>query len=522
MVFLALALPSAAGAAGYMNAGYMNAGYMNAGYMNAGYMNAGYMNAGYMNAGYMNGGSIGGFNLGPMMTAQGQPIDNVVVTKDYLVGSANVWEFDHFGPNWAPVNAWHYRTIEKDEFLNATFEATINDADTDQLAGYVTVKITAIKTIAGADGTTHYQHVVKWKDAQTGALTPLCGCENANPNCTAPVPATFTQGMWNYTQGTIDGGKRISGSASLLTVACAGGAISKCTSDQATTSPLTPSYSGSVSVPAYSWSHKGSWIVYPGEKITVKLSNVTGDPNLYVRWNNQATASTYSCRPNLGEAVTETCTLTVPSSAYLAYISVYGEHSTTSSATLTVSASNAAPRGLGYYGYGSTMLCTYNYMTGTSSCNTSPTTRIQSCTRMVTADYCGDGTPHTVTGRPIEVYDNFTPVVNDPDPDSTAYYFESEWTTTGANSIGTCRVDDMDLSAADPAACPVYNGTQHQIAHYTMVYNNYGQPIGCAANQQNSGVYTNRAGYLYNYNDGTFYPRQLRVSGYTMMPIVLR
>jgi hypothetical protein len=513
VVLIALALPAVAAADGYQNAGYMNAGYMNAGYMNAGYMNAGYMNAGYMNAGYMNGGSIGGFTLGKMTTAQGQPIDNVVVTKDYLVGSAWVWEFDHFTSMFQPVYAWHYRTVEKDDFLNATFDATINDNSTDDLAGYVTAKITAIKTISGDDGTTHYQHVVKWKDAQTGALTPLCGCENNNPTCTAPIPATLVQGSWNYTQGTIDGGKKVSNDPNLFTVACAGGAISKCASDKATTSPLTPSYSGSVSPAAGTWLHKGAWIVYPGEKITVKLTNVSGDPDLYVRWNNTPTGSTYNCRPYAGSNTTETCTLTVPNSAYYAYISIYGYSA--SSATLTVTATNATPRGMGYKPYGTVSCYYFNGL----HCTTSPTTEHQACTRMVTADYCGDGTPHTVTGRPIEVYDYYSPTVNTVGPDPDAYYFESEWTPSGANSIGTCRVDDMDLSAADPGECPIYGAYQHQVAHYIMIYNQYGQEIGCAADQSNSGVYTDRSGYLYNYNTGTYYPRTLtRATYFTWNP----
>ena len=498
---IALGLPTVAAADSYSNSGYLNSGYLNSGYLNSGYLNSGYLNSGYLNSGYLNGGSMGGVNLGKMMTSQGQPIDNVVVTKDYLVGYANVWEFDHFS-GFTAVNAWHYRQIEKDEFLNATFEATVNDASTDQLAGAITLKITAIKTITADDGSTRYQHIIKWKDAQTGELTPACGCENNNPNCTAPIPATLTQGMWNYTSGTIDGGKKISNDANLVTVACAAGAISKCSSDKATQSPLTPGYSGSISQGAWTWLHKGAWIVYPGEKITVKLTNVTGNPDLYVRWNDQATGSTYNCRPSLGTGYSETCTLTVPSTAYYAYISTYAYSAST--ATLTVTASNATPRGMGYKGYG---LTTCYMLNGTFRCNTSPSYEVQSCTRMVTADYCGDGTSHTITGRPIEVYDNFSPTVNEISASPTADYFEAEWTPNGANSIGTCRVNDMDLSDADPEQCPVYGNYQHQIAHYTAIYDANGNEIGCAANQSNSGVYTDRDGYLYNMNTGTYYPR---------------
>jgi len=498
---MGLALPSVAAADSYTNAGYLNAGYLNAGYLNAGYLNAGYLNAGYLNAGYLNGGSLGGVTLGKMTTAQGQPIDSVVVTKDYLSGSAWVWEFDHITSGQI-YYAWHYRALGPTEFLNATFDATVNDSSTDTLAGAITLKITEIKTIAGEDGTTHYQHVIKWKDAQSGTLTPLCGCENNNPTCTAPVPATLTQGQWNYQIGAADGGRKISNDPNLLTVACAGGAISKCSSDKNTFSPLTPYYSGTVAPAAATWVNKGAWIVYPNEQITVRLTGVTGDPDLYVRWNDQPNASSWNCRPYAGANTAETCTLTVPSYAYYAYISVYGYAA--ASATLTVTSTNATPRGMDYVPYGS-MNC-FILLGGGMHCNTSPATENQSCTRMVTADYCGDGTPHTVTGRPIEVYDYFSPTVNDLSPDPVADMFESEWTPDGANSIGTCRVNDLDLSAANPQQCPVYNGTQHQVAHYIMINTPYGT-TACAADQSNSGVYTDRSGYLYNYNTGTYYPR---------------
>jgi hypothetical protein len=49
----------------------------------------------------------------------------------------------------------------------------------------------------------------------------------------------------------------------------------------------------------------------------------------------------------------------------------------------------------------------------------------------------------------------------------------------------------------------MYNGSQHQVAHYIMMPNG----LGCAADQSYSGVYTDRAGYLYNDNTGTYYPR---------------
>ena len=51
----------------------------------------------------------------------------------------------------------------------------------------------------------------------------------------------------------------------------------------------------------------------------------------------------------------------------------------------------------------------------------------QACTRMLRADYCGDGTPHTVDGTLINIYDGIG-IQRDTDD----WAFEAEWTTTGA------------------------------------------------------------------------------------------
>lgn len=449
-VVAALLVPNAAAAEDFKNAGYLNAGYLNAGYLNAGYLNAGYLNAGYLNAGYLNGGDIGGYSLAKMKTAQNQTINNVQVVRDHLVGEA--WVQSERG-------LWSYQELEGIEFLNATFQITVNDASTDQLSGYLTAKITDIITKT-VDGVTVYQHVVKYQDAQSMAWKPACGCENNNPSCTKPIPATLQQGLWNYTSGTIDGGKKISNDPNLVTLACGQAAISKCAADQAWKSPLTPYYYGSISG-SWTWIHKGAWIVYPGETITVKLTNVSGDPDLYVRWNDQATATLYNCRKTEGAGVSETCTMTVPNSAYYAYISTYAYGA--SSATLTVSATNAAPRGLGYKPYSNGML-SCSYVNGYFHCDTSPSSQHQACTRMVTADYCGDGTSHTVSGTAIDVFDFYNPIKNVQEESSVAEYKEAEWTAAGASWLLKCRWDELDLSDADPYQCPVYdnNGTPFQ------------------------------------------------------------
>ena len=59
----------------------------------------------------------------------------------------------------------------------------------------------------------------------------------------------------------------------------------------------------------------------------------------------------------------------------------------------------------------------------------------QACTRMMRADYCGDGTPHTVDGTPVNFYDDIT-IRNDNLP----WDFEAEWDEEGALCASTARI----------------------------------------------------------------------------------
>jgi hypothetical protein len=60
----------------------------------------------------------------------------------------------------------------------------------------------------------------------------------------------------------------------------------------------------------------------------------------------------------------------------------------------------------------------------------------QACTRMARADYCGDGTPWTVEGTAIDVYDDLTPPVESP---TTDWKLEAEWTPEGAFCVDDIR-----------------------------------------------------------------------------------
>jgi len=75
----------------------------------------------------------------------------------------------------------------------------------------------------------------------------------------------------------------------------------------------------------------------------------------------------------------------------------------------------------------------------------------QACTRAVRADYCGDGTPHTVNGVTIHVKDPLGIAVEDP---NTVHLVEAEWGPSGALCLNNknTRLPDPDI-ACDLPAC---------------------------------------------------------------------
>jgi len=61
----------------------------------------------------------------------------------------------------------------------------------------------------------------------------------------------------------------------------------------------------------------------------------------------------------------------------------------------------------------------------------------QACTRMVRADYCGTGTPHTLNGTPIDVIDRLSPVIQaEGTRDFANWSVEAEWGPGGALCVG--------------------------------------------------------------------------------------
>jgi hypothetical protein len=60
----------------------------------------------------------------------------------------------------------------------------------------------------------------------------------------------------------------------------------------------------------------------------------------------------------------------------------------------------------------------------------------QACTRMVRADYCGNGHSYTVDGTAIDVFDNLSPHIQSR---GTSWRIEAKWTPNGATCLGKTR-----------------------------------------------------------------------------------
>lgn len=62
----------------------------------------------------------------------------------------------------------------------------------------------------------------------------------------------------------------------------------------------------------------------------------------------------------------------------------------------------------------------------------------QACTRLLRADYCGDGRSHTVDGVPVNLFDNLGVR-----SDGEAWRTEAEWDANGARCVATVRRPDQ-------------------------------------------------------------------------------
>lgn len=73
----------------------------------------------------------------------------------------------------------------------------------------------------------------------------------------------------------------------------------------------------------------------------------------------------------------------------------------------------------------------------------------QTCTRMMRADYCGDGTPHTHDGIEIGLHDNLGIRYDGDD-----WLFEAEWDPTGARCLSEERIPGLVPHCAEALAQP--------------------------------------------------------------------
>jgi hypothetical protein len=75
----------------------------------------------------------------------------------------------------------------------------------------------------------------------------------------------------------------------------------------------------------------------------------------------------------------------------------------------------------------------------------------QACTRMLRADYCGDGMSHTQEDVEIDEWDTFGLQVPDR---HTRWDFEAEWTADGARCFDRSRLGDGEARDWVDASCP--------------------------------------------------------------------
>jgi len=90
-----------------------------------------------------------------------------------------------------------------------------------------------------------------------------------------------------------------------------------------------------------------------------------------------------------------------------------------------------------------------------ADCKTVPLRPLhQACTRMIRADYCGDGASHTRDGTPLNLWDNFGIQVREQVTDG--WLKEAEWSMEGATCVEHVRYDtaDIEASAYIHAHCP--------------------------------------------------------------------
>jgi hypothetical protein len=97
----------------------------------------------------------------------------------------------------------------------------------------------------------------------------------------------------------------------------------------------------------------------------------------------------------------------------------------------------------------------------------------QACTRLIRADYCGNGRPWTLNGRLINLYDGIGLQA-----DTESWLFEAEWTDKGASCLTTMRVIDLQnvFGVVDQcilAKVSLFCGAKSHFSSGTLLMNEY-------------------------------------------------
>src|SRR5262249_52952547 len=75
----------------------------------------------------------------------------------------------------------------------------------------------------------------------------------------------------------------------------------------------------------------------------------------------------------------------------------------------------------------------------------------QACTRLLRADYCGDGTAHTRDGTMVDLYDRYAIQAEEPLPGMS---FAAAWDAAGAVGVRRPRIPALISLEALARACP--------------------------------------------------------------------
>jgi hypothetical protein len=86
------------------------------------------------------------------------------------------------------------------------------------------------------------------------------------------------------------------------------------------------------------------------------------------------------------------------------------------------------------------------------------------CVRMLRADYCGDGTPHTITGTPIDLYDDVGIQTDD-----ESWGVDAEWMPDGALCVNHYRG-----GVAPPCYAAKYSASCGSFANGALLIDEYG------------------------------------------------